>query len=107
MKTAGFGWIGILAGACAEGGQAAGAEAGSWFDHGPTHEGALDLRARPLEDGGEARGMTVITPDPGASGEAAGGSHAAVELYLAEDGTVIRLEGADHCQALYYACLLE
>lgn len=35
------------------------------------------------------------------------GADSSVELYLTEDGTLIRLENADQCEPLRYACLLE
>jgi len=99
MKIAGLDWVGILAEACAENGKAGAAKSfiapapvAAWS--GAACEGALAVEPRD-----EVRALSV-------RGAMRDGESSA-ELYLTEDGTLIRLENADQCQPLRYACLLE
>ena len=89
MKIAGLDWVGILAEACAENGKAGAAK--SFIAPAPVLADA--------EPRDEVRALSV-------RGAISAGD-SSVELYLTEDGTLIRLENADQCEPLRYACLLE
>ncbi|HEY2029938.1 MAG TPA: hypothetical protein VGH20_12095 [Myxococcales bacterium] len=91
MKIAGLDWVGFVAEACVENGKAAASK--SFIAPAPV-AALCDVEARD-----EVRPLSVR----GAMSE----GDSSVELYLTEDGTLIRLENANQCEPLRYACLLE
>jgi hypothetical protein len=77
MKNEGFEWIDMSSGACVRESEP---------------EAPLKAPAR------EVRGaMAEVKPS----------GHGSVELYLTQDGRLIRLENAEQCSPLDHACLLE
>jgi hypothetical protein len=100
MKIAGLDWVGILAEACVENGKA-----------GPSKSFIAPAPVAALT-GAESRGAQAFAESrdevrPLSVRGALSDGDSSVELYLTEDGTVIRLENADQCEPLRYACLLE
>jgi hypothetical protein len=91
MKIAGLDWVGILAEPCAENGKAR--ASGNFIAPVPV-DVLADAASRD-----EVRPLSVR----GAMND----GDSSVELYLTEDGTLIRLENANECEPLRYACLLE
>lgn len=93
MKIAGLDWVGNLAEACVEQGKARGS--------------ASFIAPAPIAPFDDAVCREEVRPLTVRGAATSGGGEASVELYLTEDGTVIRLENANQCEPLRYACLLE
>jgi hypothetical protein len=67
----------------------------------------MSCGARVRESEPEAPLKVAAREVRGAMAEVQPSGHGSVELYLTQDGRLIRLENAEQCSPLDYACLLE